>query len=95
MEIGRKVHRDIILVANDGLQVHRRSVVEGVAGRASQIVIDAVSRDITLCSLLQHGLLRRLQDAVHPAQNGKWQNHLAILMGLVLATQQVRHGPDE
>ena len=91
MQVRRKVNRDVILVANDGLQVHRRSVVEGIAGRPSQIVIDAIPRDIAPGGLLQNSLLRRLQDTVHPAQNRKGQNHLAILMGLVLATQQVRH----
>jgi hypothetical protein len=58
VEIRSKVHRDVILVANDGLQVHRRSVVEGVAGRPSQIVIDALPRDILLGSFLQNSLLR-------------------------------------
>jgi hypothetical protein len=91
VKVSRKVHRDVILVANDGLQVHRRSVVKGIAGRASQIMIDAVPRDVALGGFLQNGLLRRLKDAVHPAQNCKRENHLAILMGLVLATQQVRH----
>src|SRR5271165_1076294 len=36
-----------------------------------------------------------LQNAIEPPQNGEWQDHLAVFGLLVVAAEQVSHGPDE
>jgi hypothetical protein len=95
VQVRRQIGSDIVLVADDGLQIHWRGVVERGTGGTGKERIDADSRELALRRLLKHGLLRRLKNAVHTPQNRKRENHLAVFVGFVLATQQVRHGPNE
>ena len=45
--------------------------------------------------LLQHSGLGRREDAIEPAQDGEWQNDLAIFVSLVGASEQITDAPDE
>ena len=47
-----------------------------------------------LC-FVEHGVLGRLEHAVEAADHRQRQDHLAVLGLLVVAAQQVGHGPDE
>ena len=45
--------------------------------------------------LSQNDFLGGLQDAIQAAQQGEGQDDFAVIRLLVVATQEVRHGPDE
>ena len=48
-----------------------------------------------LRELGEHGVLGRLEHAVEPAQDGERQDDAAVLVGLVVAAEQVGDGPEE
>ena len=95
LHVGEEVFPDMVLVAHQLLHVQGRRVEEVLPGLAQQERLRVEPGLLPGGQFGQHGGLGLLQHAIEPPQHGEWQDHLAIFGLLVVASQQIGHGPDE
>ncbi|OQB95809.1 MAG: hypothetical protein BWX86_01072 [Verrucomicrobia bacterium ADurb.Bin122] len=95
VEVGAEVFGDVVLVADDGLEVERRGVEEADAGLFEEEGLGVESGGLALGELGEHGGFGRLQHAVEPAQHGEREDDLAVVRLLVIAAEEVGDGPDK
>ena len=87
--------RDVVCITQEFFQVQRGAVVEALAGCAQQELLRVDACFLAGGQLGQHGGFGGLEHAVQAAQHGEGQDDFAVVGLLVVATQQVGHGPDE
>ena len=97
VDVGQQVGLDVGAVAGQRGEGVGRGVVERVLRGLAQLDVQQVlGHPVTGALLLgQHGVLRRCQDAIQPAQDRHRQDDIALLLRLVRPAEQVGDGPDE
>ena len=95
LHVAEQVLRNVVGVAQELFQVQRGGVVEALARLAQQEGLGVDALLFFVGQLGQHGGLGRFEHAVEAAQHGEGQDDLAVVGLLVVAAQQVGHGPDE
>jgi hypothetical protein len=95
LQVGAEVLADMVLVAHELLQVEGRGVVEKLAGFPQQERLGVDLGGGALLQLDEHGGLGRLQHAIQSAQHRERKDDLSVFRLLVIATQEIGHGPDE
>ena len=94
-DVRGQVCRRVGRVVRDRLQRQLAGVVKPLAGRAAQERVDVNAPAGVLVHRRQHLLLGGGEHAFQPAQHRERQDHLAVVGLLVVAAQQVRHGPSK
>ena len=95
LDVGEEVFADVVLVADQLPHIHRRGVAEARSRFPEQKRFRRPARLLLGSALSQDGFLGGLQDAIQAAQHGEGQDDFAVIRLLVVAAQEVRHGPDE
>ena len=95
LHVGAKVFSNVVLVAHDLPQIERRDVVEELAGFPQEEGLGIKAGRLTLFFFCEDGGLGGLKDAVQTAEDGEWEDDLAVFRLFVVAAQQVGDGPDE
>ena len=95
LDVGKQVRADVVLIAHQPLHVELRGIVEARPGFAQEERLGVQALLGPRRELLKHPRLGRLKNAVEAAQDGEWEDDATILGLLVVAPQDVRHGPDE
>ncbi len=95
LDVAVEVGRDVVLIAEQLLQVQLGGVVEGLPRLAQQEGFRVHPLRLPGRQFCQHSVLGRPQHAIEAAQHGERQNDLAVVGLLVVPAQEVGHGPEE
>ncbi len=95
VQVAEEIGGDVVGVARDGLQVHGRGVVEGVAGGAAEEVLGGGIGVRVFLRFGEHGGFSGGEDAIHAAEDGEGQDDAAVFVGFVFASEKVGDGPEE
>jgi hypothetical protein len=94
-DVRAQVLADVVLIADDGLQIVLGGVVEVLARLLEQEWLGVEARLLACGQFGQDGSLGRREDTVQPSQHHERQNDLPVVRLLVIAAQQLGDRPDE